>query len=284
MALGLFVSVWVTGPIRKLTGYARSVSEGRRAALPELGGSEIGDLGRAFDQMREALEGKKYVERYVEALTHEVKGPLSGIRGAAELLAEGVPADARGRFTANILKETGRIERIVDRLLLLSALESRHGLRDVEVVDLGEVAADLADALAPVIESRDLSLRNEVEGPAEIRGERFLVRQAVANLLQNAVEFSPAGREIALRLERGEGWAEIVVEDSGPGVPDYARERVFERFYSLQRPDTGAKSSGLGLSFVREAALLHGGSARLEDRPGGGTRAVLRLATGPPQS
>ena len=95
--------------------------------------------------------------------------------------------------------------------------------------------------------------------------------------LENAIDFSPRVATITVTLRRDGDRAVVEVSDEGPGVPDYARERVFDRFYSLQHPDTGKKSSGLGLCFVREAAELHSGTARLEDREPQGTRAILDL-------
>ena len=111
-------------------------------------------------------------------------------------------------------------------------------------------------------------------------GESFLLESALHNLLQNAIDFSPEGTAIRIRVapDAAAQHVEITVEDTGPGIPDYALPRLFERFYSLQRPDTGRKSSGLGLCFVREAAALHDGSIRVENRTDSrGTRAVLRL-------
>lgn len=113
--------------------------------------------------------------------------------------------------------------------------------------------------------------------PLVVQGEEFLLEMAVANLLQNAIDFSPAGSTLTVTLRSADRRAIIHVDDEGSGVPDFARERVFDRFYSLQHPDTGRKSSGLGLCFVREAAEFHNGSAKLEDRKPNGARATLEL-------
>jgi two-component system sensor histidine kinase CreC len=275
--VGVLVSFWVTLPIRRLTRYAAAVRDGKRTALPSLGRNDIGVMGRALEEMREALEGKRYVEQYVQTLTHEMKGPLSGIRGAAELLDEEMPPDARRRFLANIRKEAGRLQDMIDRMLALAALESRQGLRDVETVDLAAMAAEAAESLAPRLAAKGVRIERRPSDAVTVRGERFLLRQAVANLLENALAFTPAGGTITLAVEKGEEGATLSVTDAGPGVPDYALPRVFDKFYSLRHPDTGAKSTGLGLTFVREVARLHGGDARLANRPGGGAVATLAL-------
>lgn len=281
--LGVAASVWVTRPIEKLTAYARAVRDGKRAALPRLGRSEVGVLGASFEEMKDALEGKEYVERYVQTLTHEIKGPLTAIRGAVELLQEREMApEQRERFLENLRVETGRIQQVVDRLLLLSSLERRKGVRDVEELDLAELVAEAARALEAAAQAKGLTIKVDAAGSVPMRGERFLLRHAVANLLQNAADFTPPGGTIAVSCSSDSRRAVVSVANQGPHVPDFALPRVFERFYSLPRPDTGKKSSGLGLPFVQEVAGLHGGSARLENLPSGGVQATLTLALSPP--
>jgi two-component system sensor histidine kinase CreC len=109
-----------------------------------------------------------------------------------------------------------------------------------------------------------------------VPGDRFLLVQALVNLLDNASEFSPEGASIELGVRVDGDRVRVDVADRGAGVPDFASERIFERFYSLPRPD-GARSSGLGLGFVREVATLHGGSVELLNRDGGGAVATLEL-------
>jgi two-component system sensor histidine kinase CreC len=277
VAAGWWIAHKLTHSLERLTAYAQAVRDGQPAAPPVSRAREIAALGRAFEEMRVALEGKKYVERYTQSLTHELKAPLSVIRGAAELLQEDMPAEDRARFLAHLRAESERIQQIVDRMLQLSALEARRGLDAAEPVGLGGVVREAAGALRPLWTARRLDVRvTAPDGPCA-RGERFLLVQAVANLLQNALEFTPEGGVIEVRLEVAAGVASISIDDSGPGVPDFATERIFERFYSLPRPDSGRKSTGLGLSFVREIALLHGGEASVGNRAGGGARATLRL-------
>lgn len=292
LATGLAFSIWIITPLEKLTAYARAVRDGRPASLPtRLAGREVGDLRRAFEEMRAALEGKAYVERYTQSLAHEIKAPLAAIRGAAELLAEDatMPAPQRTRFLQNLRSESGRIQTIVDKLLQLAALENRRALADAAPVELRALLREMIDSAEPVAQARRISLTLDAPDPVTVRGERFLLAQAVSNLLQNALEFTPEGGEISLSLRdefsaRNTGFqpvasarAAIQIDDTGPGIPDYALPRLFERFYSLPRPATGTKSTGLGLSFVREIAHLHGGEIELQNRSRGGVRATLSL-------
>ena len=197
------VSGMVTRPLKRLTEYALSVKKGKRTGLPDLGRSEIRQLGAAFDEMRDALEGKQYVERYVQTLTHEIKSPLSAIQGAAELLEdEAMQPQKRLRFLENIRSESARIRTLVDKLLLLSSLESRKAGADSDRLDMKEIMTDVVEGMAPVFEKKHIRLEQSCAGDTVFPGEEFLVRQAVENILQNAAEFTPAGGTISIAAGR----------------------------------------------------------------------------------
>ncbi|MEM1158781.1 MAG: two-component system sensor histidine kinase CreC [Verrucomicrobiota bacterium] len=276
---GLLLSYWLTGPIRSLTRYAHAIRDGKRPDSPRLGFStEIQHLGDAFEEMRDALEGRRYVERYVQALAHEIKSPISSIRGAAELLSEEMPAEQRQKFLDNICREVGRIGGIIEKLMTLTALESAQELSGRESVDLQELTREVIRRFSTQIEDKRLTLVEKWQDHShDIHADRFLISQAITNLLQNAIEFSPTGAEIILESIVKTDSMELRITDHGPGIPEYARSRVFERFYSLPRPDTQAKSSGLGLNLVQEIALLHQGRISLQCATAGGTCATLQL-------
>ncbi len=279
--LSLVVSIWITRPIKRLTQYANDVREGKKVELPKLGGSELREMGLAFEKMREALEGKKYVEEYVQTLNHEIKSPLSAIRGAAELLEEGMAPEKRARFLANIRNESNRIQDIVDRMLVLSELENQRTLQKAETVSLGPLIRRVLESKEPVISKKELTIAVEVGDDLSVRGDPFLLHQALSNLVQNAIDFSPGQGQIELTAKVEKGTVNVVIQDHGPGIPDYARERVFDKFFSLQRPDTGKKSTGLGLNLVKEVAVLHKGKIRLETLPQIGLCATLSLPVWP---
>ena len=264
LLLGYWVYRWVSNPLDELAQFANRVSQGERVEAPELGNNEIGDVGRAVQSMREALEGKEYSERYVQTLTHELKSPLSAIRGAVELLSEELPKDQQQRFFKNIQNETYRLEDLVERLLQLAGLEKRRSLEDVEKVNLKTLIEEICEDFAVDISRKSLSLKENIIEGLEIQAEKFLVRQALSNLIKNAIEFSPEKAAIEVSCMHQSQYVEILVFDEGPGVPEYAVDRIFERFYSLPRPSTGQKSTGLGLNFVKEVAELHGGSVEIK--------------------
>ena len=265
-------------PIRRLTEYAHAVARGERAVPPRGGSPEAATLGRAFEEMRDALENRAYVENYVQTVTHEMKSPVAAIRGAAELLREDMLPERREKFLANIQAESRRLQNIIDRLLALSALESRKTLEHPEPLALADLAAAVCAQLQPAAEARGQRIELRCDARPHVLGESFLIESALSNLLQNAIDFSPDRGAIRVRVSSVARTAEVAIEDDGSGIPDYALPRIFERFYSLQRPGNGRKSSGLGLCFAREAAALHGGTIALENRTDGtGARATLRL-------
>lgn len=276
LIIGAFTAAWLTRQLGALRRYAQAVAAGERAALPPAK-AEFGELGHSLEQMRTQLEGKQYVENYVQALTHEMKSPLAAIRASAELLESPLPTADQARFAQAVGQQADRLARMVDRLLALAALEHRRTLEAAQSVALDEVVDEAATDVATVLDSRALKLDRKQAPGARVLGDAFLLRQAIANLLENAASFSPQGATLELRIERRGALWHIHLRDQGPGVPDYALDRVFERFYSLPRPGGGHRGTGLGLCFVAEVAALHGGRARLENHPDGGAVATLVL-------
>ena len=276
LLIGGALSWWLSGSLRQLTRYAGAVSRGERAELPELRGGELKQLAAAVQKMRTELEGKAYVEQYVHTLTHELKSPLAAIRGAAELLESEMPAEQRQRFVANIANEGARLQQLIERLLNLALVEQRQGLEERVAVDLHGLAEELLQAQAARIQAAGLRFENAIPAELLVQGERFLLRQALANLLDNALDFTPAGGLLRFSAETRDGRVELALYNQGAAIPDYALPRLTERFYSLPRPASGRKSTGLGLNFVQEVALLHGGELALRNVEGG-VRASLHL-------
>lgn len=277
--ISLAFAWWLASSLGQLTDYARRVSSGERVVPPDLGRTEIGELGRALGRMRAALDGKQYVEQYVHSLTHEMKSPLAAIRASSELLDEPLPPEQQRTFIANIRTQSQRLTDLVDRMLQLAGMEQRQQLERSVTVDLAALARDaLHDAQSKAQQRRVAMRLSEITGDCVVQGDAFLLRQAIDNLIDNALDFSTPDGIIDVSLHRDGNGIELRVRDHGAGIPDFARERVFERFYSLPRPD-GARGSGLGLNFVQQIAQLHGGECRVDNHPNGGVQAVLRLPT-----
>ena len=262
ITLSIGLSHWITRPVRLLTNYANAIRKGETQLLPALGSSEIGILGTAMKEMQTKLEGKNYIEDYVRALTHELKSPLTGIKGAGEILRDHV-ADKNGVKFLNIIDtEVDRLHSLVDRMLQLSRLEN------VRTVNRSCFPAQpfceaLSDSFHAQLTAKGLVLQCHVHEGLFLEGDELLLRQAVSNLVDNAIDFSPRGTAISLSVFQTATGTMIRVRDRGAGMQDFALDKAFNKFFSLSRPDTGKKSTGLGLPFVAEVMSLHGGSVHL---------------------
>jgi two-component system, OmpR family, sensor histidine kinase CreC len=262
-AVGVAVTLWLVYSIRKLRRYALSVQTDTPLALPDVPG-ELGELAQAMQAMRLRLDGREYIEAYVRALTHELKSPIAAIAGAAELLQDDLPTEDRHTFATQITQQTGRLQSLVDRMMDLTRLEQRDqpasGLL-VSLTDCVRLAVQHCQARA---HQKDLRI---VQGGAGATGlfDADLVVMALTNLLDNAIDFSPAHSQIDVHLD---GHC-VRVSDTGPGVPDYAFARLGERFFTTLRPNGERAGSGLGLAIVAQIMRLHRGRLHFEQRQPG---------------
>lgn len=255
----LLVSRWIALPIHRLTGYVKQVRDGDRVLPPDGGGPEIRALSHAFEEMRDTLEDRNYVEQYVQTLTHELKSPLAAIRGAVEVLKDQPAPEDRERFLSHIEHEGERIRLVAEKLLVLAEVEQRKWLEQVEPVDLGDLVGKVSAGLEPFWRPKRVSVHGD-GAIGVVNGDAFLLEHAIRNLLDNAIRVSPEGGTVTVLTEVGEGQLKLHVSDQGPGIPAYARDRIWDRFYSVPLAD-GRRSSGLGLSFVHEVMRLHQGTA-----------------------
>lgn len=274
-AVGVGVTLWMVWNVRRLRDYALSVqgpadaegSIGRSPtqplAVPEVPG-ELGDLARAMDRMRARLEGRDYIEGYVRALTHELKSPVAAIRGAGELLQDELPAADRTEFALQVVQQSERLQRLIDRLLELSKLEQRQHAEGRAPVALHDCAAAAIAHTQGRAAQRGMALVLSGKGHSG-PWEAELITLAIGNLLDNAIDFAPPGSTVRVELDG----AVVAVQDEGPGVRDFALPRLGERFFTTARPGGERSGSGLGLAIVQRVMVLHGGRMQVRNtQPG----------------
>lgn len=262
-------SYWLTRPIQMLINYSQLVTQGKNSRPPKLYSKEFNKLGQSLDEMRISLEGKKSVESFVQHLTHELKSPLTAIQASAELLKEDIPKDKKDLFISNIEKEALRTNKQLKDILVIASLESRSTLKNEESILLEEVFNDSKNSFLSLFAKKELEIKIVVR-PKKLRilAEYSLFLQMMNGLLFNAIEFSPVGGRIMIEAFEEGRKVLIFIRDQGPGIPDFSKNRIFEKFYSLERPSTGKKSTGLGLSFVKEVVELHSGKIHLTESYG----------------
>ncbi|QUJ66298.1 two-component system sensor histidine kinase CreC [Photobacterium sp. GJ3] len=259
----------INSALSKLAGYAEKMGAGEKVAKPRFRiFYEFAGLSDALEKLRSQLDGKQYVEDYVQTLTHELKSPLSAIKGASEILQMPLPEAKVTHFAGNIERESNRMQQLIEQLLELAKLEKMPQLEQVSRISFETL-------INPVMQSADarLSVNKSschliVDNPCTIHGDQFLLQQALFNLMENALDFVRPGGRIEWRISQSDGLMAIRLFNEGPHIPDYALPRLTERFYSLPR-ENGAKSTGLGLNFVEQVTKLHQGELAIQNTADG---------------
>jgi signal transduction histidine kinase len=223
-------------------------------------------------------------EDFVSGVSHELRTPLTQIRMHSELLAsEGFKsASERSRAVDVIHRESLRLTNLVDNILEFARLRRGRAVPEASAIPLPDVAREVADALAPILESAGNKLELVATGRVDIIGDRDSVIRILRNLIENSVKYGPSGQTVRVTLTRnGNGMARLQVDDEGPGIPAEARDRVWEPYYRLDRDRNAKTGSGLGLSVVADLAHALGGMVSVADAPGNGARFTVDLPAAP---
>jgi signal transduction histidine kinase len=280
LAGGIFISRNMLRRVEAVSNTAARIIHGDLGQRVKLTGS--GDefdqlatnLNAMLDQIERLMEGMRQV---TDNIAHDLRTPLSRLRSRLEVTLLERPDTAR--YEEAMRQTIGEADHLLGTftaLLSIAEAEAGSNRAGMETIDLAEIAGSVAELYEPFAEEKGLTLEVDAEQPVMVRGDRHLIAQAVANLVDNAIKYTPNGR-VHLSVARGPGGARLEVVDSGPGIPPDRRDAVFDRFVRLE----GSRSTpgnGLGLSLVRAVARLHGGNVTLSDNgPAPGLRAVLTL-------
>jgi signal transduction histidine kinase len=219
------------------------------------------------------LEGVR--RDFVANVSHELKTPITAARGMVETMLEdqGMEVETQRMFLFRIRDQLGRLSALVGDLLVLSRIESEGQQFEKATVDLRALALDCINAHWPDIENKQLQIARRLpEEPVLLLGDDGSLRQAIGNLIDNAIKYSPEGEAIEVGIERGPREARLWVSDSGPGIDPAHHDRIFERFYRVDPARSRSLGgTGLGLSIVKHVALAHGGNVSLESEMGRGS-------------
>jgi two-component system phosphate regulon sensor histidine kinase PhoR len=230
------------------------------------------------------LEGVR--QEFVANVSHELRTPLSLIKSATETLLDGGKEDpaALSRFLQIIDKHANRLALLIDDLLLLSTLDSGSLRLNRQPVQMRTTVQDAMDDLQTRAHLRDVTLENSVPGSLIALVDNDRIRQVISNLLDNAIKYGREGGKTTVggRLLPS-GWIEIIVIDDGPGIPKEAQERIFERFYRVDKARSREQGgTGLGLAIVKHVVQAHGGEVRLECGLGSGSTFLITLPSAEP--
>lgn len=277
-AIAWCLSFYISSIILDLARRATRIAAGNgNVKLETWSKSELGDLARAIEIMRQKLEGKAYVEEMTNSLSHELKTPLAAIQGAAEILDDGAITDAvaRAKFLGSIQREANRLNCIVNDLLQLSRVET-HTEAKIEPIDVAKIARELASLY--VQRSGDLGIQFKFDIAnlpyLVVMPETQLV-QVLTNLLDNAFQFTLSGKCVELVVAPGK----IQVRDCGHGIdPDFL-PRIFTRFFTTENPRTRQRGTGLGLAIVKAILDRHQGTVSVVSELGLGTTFTVIIPT-----
>ncbi|HNU66595.1 MAG TPA: two-component system sensor histidine kinase CreC [Methylotenera sp.] len=269
LIIGTLFTWRFTRKINQLRDYAMRVSQGQKATPPTSSNDELTELALAMQTMRVELDGKQHVQDSIQHLTHELKSPMTAIQGALELISPNMPADAQAHFLAQIKVQSTRVQNIIQNMLGLAALEHQQQLTHLTHINLADLIRTQMAHLAEKSTARNVQFQLTEEHAVSLRAEAFLLGQAIYNVLDNALDFSPENSHIQIHISQQQHQAHIRIQDQGTGIPDYALTKIFDKFYSLPRPQNapngGQKSTGLGLNFVQEVIKLHLGEIHIEN-------------------
>lgn len=288
LAVGWLVSGRMLRPIGQITAAVRRIQASDLSQRIALGGpdDELRRLADTFDDMLGRVDDAFESQRqFIHEASHELRNPLAVIRTNLEVTLADPDASADDlRHTAEVVeRSTERMARLVDDLLVYA----RKGTLSMErePVDVGSLLQDAAAEFAAPAEAEGRFVEQDAPGGLRVVGDRIALRQALANLIANALRFAPVGTAIRVRAGREGPWVWMSVEDSGPGIPEDDHDRVFQRFWRGD-PKEGRENgrSGLGLTIVRQIAESHGGEVKLASTPGHGAAFAIWLPAAPARS
>ncbi len=304
VALSILLAGAIAGPVRRLAEAAEKVRMGikTREEIPDFTyrTDEIGHLSGALRDMTQALYRRiDAIESFAADVSHELKNPLTSLRSAVETLPLAKTDESRGRLMAIIQHDVKRLDRLISDIADASRLDAELARAEARRVDLRKLLTTVISVANERRRPKDCVIQLDIEAPAgeetpfAIIGHDSRLGQVVNNLIDNARSFSPPEAKVRVALRRVRGEVEMICEDEGPGIPEHALERIFERFYT-DRPEQGfGQNSGLGLSISRQIVQAHRGTIRAENRPGPaneegeptvrGARFVVRLPGAPRQ-
>ena len=272
-------------PLKQLETASAAIAEGDFSVQVDekKGDRELRELSGAFNTMTRKLRGVEENRReFVANVSHELRSPITSIRGFAEGMADGViPVEEQPKYLRLVANESKRLSGLIDDLLALSRLERDDAKPEMTVFDVNEMLRRAVIRRMNDLEAKRIDVSCEFEEDrCEVRADSDRIEQVVINLLDNAIKFTPEGGKITLESAAKDGIAEITVRDSGCGVPEEDREKIFDRFFTADRAHTAGKGTGLGLSICKRIMEMHGQSIRLLDTDEGAAfRFTLERAT-----
>jgi heavy metal sensor kinase len=240
---------------------------------------ELGRLATVFNDTLTRLESSfERMRRFTMDASHELRTPLTAIRTVGEVGLRGRRDELAYReIIGSMLEEVDRLSQLVDRLLMLSRADTNQASLSMDNVDLCDLVRDVAAQLSVLAEEKQQSISIELSAAPSWTGDQLVLRQALLNLVDNAIKYTPEGGRIKISLAETDSGPTIDVSDTGPGIPAELQTRIFDRFYRIDESRTSGNGTGLGLSIAKWAVEANRGQLTLEQTNGVGSRFRIAL-------
>lgn len=285
LAGGYFLVGRMLAPVGKLASRARAITADQLSErLPvENPADEIGALATVLNAMLGKLEESfSRLRQFTADASHELRTPLTAMRSVGEVGLRGARSEAEYRdIIGSMLEEVKNLSQLTDGLLLLARADMGQPHAVLEDIELDALVSDEVERMRVLAEEKSINLNVEAGSGVTVWIDPTLIRQALMNLLDNAIKFTPPGGRVRVAVHQDKDCASVEVADSGPGIPPEVQDRVFERFFRLDRGrsrDIGG--AGLGLAIARMAATACGGRIELESEPGQGSKFRIHIPIG----
>lgn len=261
LLLSSIVAWWLRRSIDKVRRYAQALAPVAHA--PHFySAKELNQMTQAITEMREKLEDRAYVEQYVNTLTHELKSPLTAIQASAEILQDELPLQDQQHFAKHIEQQSYRLRDLIDRMLLLARLEKAPHQFEQQDCDLISIIHNIIATQHSRLQQKNLQLILDLPENCHLKSDEFWLKQAINNLLDNAIDFSHEDACVQIYLYQDTQHIYLNIVNQGELIPDFAFSHLFEHYYSLPRPHTQQRSSGIGLTLVKQ--VIEGLSGQVE--------------------
>jgi two-component system sensor histidine kinase CreC len=255
---------------KKLIKYVIRLAKGEDPDPPKIRLQEFSQIVDAIDNLQSKLKGKKYIETFLSSIAHEVRTPLAGIKANTETLNLSMSSDEFIQSRNNILESNARMALIVDSLLDLAQLEQQNKTLKITKFNAQEAVKNILNNpdIDKKIKDKNIHVKT-INLNVFLEGNQALIEMGLSNILNNAIDFSFKDKNISIKAMVIKGNTSIEVLDQGVGIPDNMINRIHNKFVSTPRPDTGRRSTGLGLSIVKIIMDLHNGAFKISNNPEG---------------
>jgi len=282
LMISLVMARWIAKPLKIMVKSARSVAEGNYQSIPLEGPDEVQQLASALNEMSRKVQQSSQSQReFVANVSHELKTPITSIQGFAQAILDGT-VNTKGAIKKAgevILNETSRLHRLVTDLLILARLEAGTADLKKESVTINSLLQNTIEKFTIIAEKLKVKLIDEFGANVSVLGDGDRLSQVFSNLIDNAIKFSPPNGNVEIRTYNEGKFILISIKDSGPGIKEDDKLKIFERFYQVDKSRKGGEGRGvgLGLAITKQIMSAHGGEIWVESDGKNGSTFIVKL-------